>query len=174
MNVKNLLETIVKILDEHKAIDIVTLDVSNLTDIASHMIICSGTSTRHIKSLSDSLVVESKALGFKPIGVSGEDTCEWILVDLGDVIIHLMLPETRAFYSLEKLWDIGQIKLKQAAKAKAKAEAKAVPKEKAKTKVKDKKSITGKSKRPIKALATKTKRSTKTTATKKTPRRTKD
>lgn len=97
-------DSVLHILEEMKAIDIMTLDVRKLTDITSTLIICSGTSSRHTQAMAERIVTEQKALGSPVLGVEGKDTGEWILVDLGDVVVHLMLPATREFYSLEKLW----------------------------------------------------------------------
>jgi ribosome-associated protein len=91
-------------LSEGQARDICALSVGNLTSITDHMIIATGTSTRHVKSISDEILKETKALNYLPIGVEGEQEAEWILIDLGDVIVHVMLAGTRAFYNLEKLW----------------------------------------------------------------------
>ncbi len=97
-------EQVIHILEEMKAMDIVALDVRKLTDITNTMIICSGTSNRHTHAMADRVVSEHKAQGLSVIGVEGLDTGEWILVDLGDVVVHIMLAATREFYSLEKLW----------------------------------------------------------------------
>ena len=75
-----------------------------ITSVADNMVIASGTSNRHVKALADSVADAAKSAGFPPIGTEGENTGEWILVDLGDVIVHLMLPATREFYDLERLW----------------------------------------------------------------------
>lgn len=104
MNVEELQNFVVSTLEDYKATDITTLDVRELTDVIDSMIICSGTSKRHLKTLADQLVVKAKAKGIVPLGVEGEDTGEWILVDLSDIVVHIMMPETRDFYSLEKLW----------------------------------------------------------------------
>lgn len=98
----------IKILDDHKGVNIQTLDVRKQTSITDFMIICSATSNRHAKSLSDNLVVKMKAKGIQPLGVEGERECEWILIDLIDVIVHIMLPATREFYNLEKLWELNE------------------------------------------------------------------
>lgn len=104
MKVEELQDFIVNTLEDYKATDITTLDVRELTNIVDSMIICSGTSKRHLKTLADQLVVKAKENGIKPLGVEGEDTGEWILVDLSDIVVHIMMPASREFYSLEKLW----------------------------------------------------------------------
>jgi ribosome-associated protein len=93
-------------LEDIKAQDIVTLDVSHLTDVMDVLVVASGNSNRQVKALADHLVEESKKAGHQPLGVEGMDSAEWVLVDLGDVVVHIMLPETRRFYDLEKLWSI--------------------------------------------------------------------
>ena len=108
MNTEELAKVVVKTLDDNKAIEIKVLDVSELTNITDRMIICSATSTRHAKTLADKVVRQSKEFGLRPLGVEGEDQAEWILIDLQDVIVHIMLPETRDFYSLEKLWSMAE------------------------------------------------------------------
>ena len=96
----------VNILDEHKALDISNIDVTTLTDVTDYLIICSATSTRHAKALADKLIRAMKKQGVKPLGLEGEDQGEWILADLQDVVVHIMLPEVREFYDLEKLWSM--------------------------------------------------------------------
>jgi ribosome-associated protein len=81
------------------------IDVSGKNPLTDRMIIASGNSTRHVKSMSENLVVKAKAADNPPLGVEGAGAGEWVLVDLNDVIVHLMLPQTRAFYNLEKLWE---------------------------------------------------------------------
>ena len=93
-------------LEEMKAKDVVCLDVKPLTSMADYMVVCSGTSNRHVKSIANQVVEDSKKAGHMPIGVEGENGAEWVLVDLSDVIIHIMLPDTRKFYDLEKLWSM--------------------------------------------------------------------
>ncbi len=91
-------------LEDLKAVNITMLDVHNLTSLADTMVIASGTSTRHVKSIADHVQEKARAEGIKPIGVEGEREAEWILVDFGDLIVHVMLPATRSFYDLERLW----------------------------------------------------------------------
>jgi ribosome-associated protein len=104
MNTEALKSLVIEELENMKAVDITPLDVQKLTDIADCMVIANGTSTRHVKAIADNLVEAVKKQGVQPLGVEGEMTAEWVLVDLGDVIVHVMLPETRSFYQLEKLW----------------------------------------------------------------------
>lgn len=94
-------------LDDLKAKDVLTLDVRSLTSLADVMIIASGTSSRHVKSLADNVVEKVKEAGLRPMGMEGERDGEWILIDLAGVIVHVMLPATRAFYDLERLWTPG-------------------------------------------------------------------
>ncbi len=101
---KELCDFIVHELEELKARDIQVLDVTKLTDIADYMVIASGTSSRHLKSVSANLLQKAKEEGIQALGVEGGDNSDWILADLGDAIVHIMLPETRDFYQLEKLW----------------------------------------------------------------------
>ena len=87
-----------------KAKEIVELDITNISNVADAIVIASGTSTRHVKSLANNVAEEARKAGFRPIGVEGERDAEWILVDLGFVVVHLMLPTARKFYDLESLW----------------------------------------------------------------------
>jgi ribosome-associated protein len=103
-----LADLVLEILDDLKAIDTVCLDVKHLTPIMDTMIITSGRSDRHVRAIADALVERCKERGFVPLGVEGTDSGEWVLVDFTDVIVHVMLPKTRAFYDLERLWDIAR------------------------------------------------------------------
>jgi ribosome-associated protein len=93
------------ILEDLKAEDIVSLNVKNKSSVTDMMIIASGRSTRHVKSISDNIIKKLKKIKIKPIGIEGYSKSEWILIDFGDVLVHVMHPDTREFYSLEKLWD---------------------------------------------------------------------
>lgn len=101
---QQLVDTALAALADLKAKDVVSLDVRALTSLADVMVIASGTSTRHVKSLADNVVEKAKEAGFRPLGMEGERDAEWILIDLAGVIVHVMLPATRAFYDLERLW----------------------------------------------------------------------
>jgi ribosome-associated protein len=93
-------------LDDLKATDVSVLDVRHLTTVTDLMIVASGRSDRHVRAIADEVVVKCKKEGYRPIGVEGQKVGEWVLVDLGDVVVHVMQPRTREFYNLEKLWDI--------------------------------------------------------------------
>lgn len=97
---------VIQALEDVKAKDLVTLDVSSLSDVMDTMIIASGTSTRHVKSLAENVVDEAKKHDIRPLGVEGLDAPEWVLVDFGDTIVHVMMPATRELYDLEKLWSM--------------------------------------------------------------------
>lgn len=96
--------TVLNALDDLKARDVIVLDVRGLTSIADSMVIASGTSDRHVRSLAESVVEKCKTGGHRPLGVEGLKDGEWVLVDLQDVVVHVMLPKVRDFYNLEKLW----------------------------------------------------------------------
>ncbi len=87
-----------------KAKEIVEIDVSRISNVSDAIVIASGTSTRHVKALADNVADEARKAGFRPIGVEGERDAEWILIDLGIVVVHVMLPTARKFYDLESLW----------------------------------------------------------------------
>lgn len=100
------LKTIVlEALEDMKAVNVKVLDVRELTDITDTMVIASGTSDRHVRSVADRVLEKAKEAGVRPFGVEGENDGEWVLVDLPDVLVHIMLPRVREFYGLEKLWD---------------------------------------------------------------------
>ncbi len=98
---------VIDALEELKAKDIREIDVRGKTSIADLLVIASGTSARHVKSIADEVVKFAKQAGVMPLGVEGEQEAEWVLVDLGDVIVHVMLPRIREFYGLERLWTVG-------------------------------------------------------------------
>jgi len=99
-----LTDLILATLEDMKAQNVKVLDVRKLTDVADTMVVASGTSDRHVRSIAGRLVEKMKQSGHQPFGVEGERDGEWVLVDLQDVIVHIMLPRIREFYGLEKLW----------------------------------------------------------------------
>lgn len=105
MKPEEIRDLVINSLDEMKGIDIVSMDVRTLTSITDYMVICTGRSTRHVKALAENISKTAKDNNVEFVRTEGERESEWILVDLGDVVIHVMLPATRAFYSLEDLWE---------------------------------------------------------------------
>jgi len=106
-SVDELLQTVRDAVGELKAKDVVEIDVRGKSSVTDYMVIASGTSSRHVKSIADEVVKFAKKLDVMPLGVEGEREAEWVLVDLGDVIVHVMLPRVREFYALERLWTVG-------------------------------------------------------------------
>jgi ribosome-associated protein len=104
MQSEELVKLAIAALEEIKAQDITTIDVRGKTSITDFMLIASGTSSRHVKSLVDNVLEKVKEQGVRPIGTEGMDTGEWALLDLGDIVVHVMLPTARQFYDLERLW----------------------------------------------------------------------
>ena len=104
MESAQLKDLVIDALEELKGQNIVTVDVQQLTDVMDYMVVASGTSNRHVKSLAENVRDEAKSQGVRPLGVEGQDGSEWVLVDFGDVVVHIMLPATRDFYDLERLW----------------------------------------------------------------------
>jgi ribosome-associated protein len=107
MNSEQLTELVVDALEDIKGQDIIILDVREMTTITDYMIVASGTSSRHVKALSDKVAESAAKAGHRPIGVEGEAGREWVLLDLQDALVHVMLPRVREFYNLEKLWSLG-------------------------------------------------------------------
>ncbi len=93
-------------LEDMKAVNVRMLDVRGLTDVTDTVFVASGNSDRHVRSIADRVLEMAKAAGYRPIGVEGAREGEWVLVDLNDVVCHVMLPRTREFYGLEQLWDV--------------------------------------------------------------------
>ena len=106
MNDQALIDMVIKTLHEAGALEMKVFEVGKLTSIADYMIIVSGQSSRQVSAMTDKLMLATKQHKQPPLGVEGKDQGEWALVDLGDIIVHIMQPETRAYYQLEKLWGI--------------------------------------------------------------------
>ncbi|WP_150912565.1 ribosome silencing factor [Marinobacter halotolerans] len=104
MQAEQLRELVVNALENIKAQDVSVIDVRDRTSVTDYMVLASGTSNRHVKSLADSVVSEAKEQGVRAGNVEGSGVSDWILVDLGDVVVHVMMPATREFYDLERLW----------------------------------------------------------------------
>jgi len=106
MQLEDLQKLVIDALDDIKAQDIKIMDVRGVASFTDLMIVASGTSTRHVKAIADKVVEKASQAGNKPLGVEGDREAEWVLVDLNDIIVHVMLPQTRDFYNLEKLWSM--------------------------------------------------------------------
>jgi|TARA_Y200000002_G_scaffold375115_1_gene376900 ribosome-associated protein len=104
LKASELRDHVVAALEDLKGVNIVTLDVAALTPMTDHMVLVTGTSNRHVKALVDTANESSKALGIQPLGIEGRESYDWVLVDLADVIVHVMNEEARNFYELERLW----------------------------------------------------------------------
>jgi ribosome-associated protein len=106
MPLEALRKIVVDALEELKAQDLVVLDVRGIASFTDLMVVASGASTRQVKALADKVIEQCRSAGVRPLGVEGEREAEWVLVDLGDIVVHVMLPQTRDFYNLEKLWSV--------------------------------------------------------------------
>ena len=104
---EKILQTVLSALEDAKAQHVISLDVRDMTDITDYMVIASGTSSRHVKSVADKVADSLRDAGNKALGTEGENEGEWVLVDFGDVILHVMQHATREHYQLEKLWEYG-------------------------------------------------------------------
>ncbi|OMH33732.1 ribosome silencing factor [Motiliproteus sp. MSK22-1] len=104
MQTKKLIKLVSTALEDLKARDIVLLDVRGKCSVTDYMLIASGSSNRHVKAVAENVVAEAKKAGVELVGTEGLDSAEWALVDLGDVVVHVMQPESRALYDLERLW----------------------------------------------------------------------
>lgn len=96
---------VIEKLEDMKGRDITVLDISKKSSFADYMIVCSGNSNRHVKSIAQSVAMECRAEGLEPLGIEGNDVGEWALVDLGEIIVHVMTEATRDLYQLEQLWE---------------------------------------------------------------------
>ena len=106
MNSEALTDLVVDALEDVKARDIVRLDVRDVTTVTDFMVVASGTSNRHVKALVDNVAEKAREAGHRAIGIEGEEGGEWVLLDLQDTLVHVMLPKVREFYNLEKLWSL--------------------------------------------------------------------
>ena len=104
MQLEEMRDAVQQSLDDAKALDVVTLDVRALTDVADYMVIASGTSKRHVSAIADRVADHMRLLGVRAMGTEGRTEGEWVLVDFGYIVVHVMYPQTREFYGLEKLW----------------------------------------------------------------------
>ena len=109
MNSEALTDLDIEALEDVKAQDIVLLDVRDATTVTDYMVVASGTSNRHVKALVDNVAEKARDAGHRPIGIEGEEGGEWVLLDLQDTLVHVMLPAVREFYNLEKLWSISPL-----------------------------------------------------------------
>ena len=107
MNSEAVIEMTVKVLEDMKGIDLTVIDIIGKSSIADAMIVVTGTSQRHVRSMAETVRLAAKDANHPPLGIEGGDSSDWVLVDLGDVIVHVMTAEKREFYSLEKLWSVG-------------------------------------------------------------------
>ncbi|WP_027855634.1 ribosome silencing factor [Marinobacterium litorale] len=104
MQIDQLVNLVQGALDDMKARDVVTLDVTGKSSVTDWMVVASGTSKRHVISVAQDVLDKVKEAGLKPVGVEGQEAGDWVLVDLGDVVVHVMMPDARSFYDIERLW----------------------------------------------------------------------
>lgn len=109
MNTEELQKIVQTALEDIKAVDIKIVDVRDSSSITDLLVIVTGNSTRHVKSIADSVIDAVKKKGYKIVGTEGEKACDWVLVDIGDVVLHVMLADVREFYALEKLWAVKEV-----------------------------------------------------------------
>lgn len=117
MSETNLKTLIIDALEDVKGQDIVCLDVSGLSDVMDFMVVAGGGSTTQVKALANNVIEKCKHAGFQPLGVEGMDTGEWVLVDVGDIVVHIMVSAARSFYELEKLWSMRPEDMKKSKEA---------------------------------------------------------
>ena len=108
MQFNELKQLVITAIEDEKGENIVELDVKGKTSVTDIMYIVSGTSNRHVKAIANSVIMEAKKAGHQPLGIEGEVQAEWVLVDLGDIVVHVMQPHVREFYDLEKLWSFDE------------------------------------------------------------------
>ena len=106
---KALIKLVLDVLEESKAEAVVSLDVRHLTSVTDFMVIANGRSARHVRAVAEAVVQQCKDHNYRPLGIEGADGGEWVLVDMADVVVHVMLPKVREFYELEKLWDLDSL-----------------------------------------------------------------
>lgn len=104
MQTNEMKQVVLNALDELKADNVNVIDVKDRTSVTDFMVFASGTSSRHVKSLADNVISEVKEHGARPLGIEGADASDWVLVDLGEIVVHVMMPATRSFYDLERFW----------------------------------------------------------------------
>lgn len=115
-DLQNLEKKIIETLEEAKAEEIISLNVNHLTSITDKILICTGTSKRHSHAIAEHVISAAKKMGLQPLGVEGMDSSEWVLIDLGHMIVHVMLSALRQFYSLEKLWSMTQERIESSSR----------------------------------------------------------
>jgi ribosome-associated protein len=103
--IEQLQQIVIEALEDLKAVNIKHINVEGVAGFTDRMIFASGTSSRHVKSIANSVVVAAKKAGITALGMEGEDVGDWVLIDLGDVVVHIMIPDTREFYDIERLWN---------------------------------------------------------------------
>ena len=106
MQIEQLKQTVIDALEEVKGIDIVAMDVGELTSVADAMIVVTGASARQVKALAENVLAETRKIDIRPLGSEGREDADWIMIDFGELLVHVMQPESREFYDLERLWGV--------------------------------------------------------------------